>query len=137
MDNYKFDITAEGKETLAHAVAIAFPKTRKATHYAVQRLIQSKTEYITEWKEDPKGVPTLIFFWYEDKAATKLPYDLDRDSAIEFVTQWLRQADYGRQPSHDGDNGKGFRIFSETWGMVRGYQSSFVAIQPAWAMYGK
>lgn len=49
----------------------------------------------------------------------------------------IAHADYGRQPDHDGDNEKGWRLYNETWGMVGGDHSAFAAVEPAWAMYGK
>lgn len=42
-----------------------------------------------------------------------------------------------KEPDHDGDNDKGFRLFTESWGQVFGEYQAFVAIEPIWAMYGK
>lgn len=37
----------------------------------------------------------------------------------------------------DGDYECGWRMFTEDWGHVASFHYSIVAVQPAWAMYGK
>jgi hypothetical protein len=69
--------------------------------------------------------------------AQPLPYPMDVEAVIAFVAGWLRTAHYGVQPDHDGDNGMGWRIYNEAWGRVWGAHSGVIAVQTAWAMYGK
>lgn len=159
MDNFFLDITSEGEQTLELALKLAFSQHSKATHYRVVNLKPKTTYYARhvpndsgnltiEGKQysihhcsdnivDPVGIQTLIFYWTEDKDATLLPFPLDLKGAMSFVNGWLNHANYGVQPDHDGDNGKGFRVFVEDWGHVLHNWKAFVAIQPTWAMYGK
>lgn len=57
--------------------------------------------------------------------------------ATAFAKGWLRDVDMGREPDHDGDNGRGFRVFTEAWGKVAGHTYAICAIEPVWACYGK
>jgi hypothetical protein len=118
MDNFHIDITSEGEAHLRAALDIAFRGQRHAIGYYVKD-------------------GTLIFCWAEHKEAIKLPFKMDSKRATDFTVAWLSEVDYGKQPDHDGDNGKGWRVFNEAWGHVGGYWQAFVAIQPQWAMYGK
>jgi len=127
MDNFRIDITGEGVKTMESAMVIAFGgghddrKPRTAEAYAI----------------DPeKG---LIFFWTAglDKNIVKLPFKLDAIGAADFARRWLAEQDYGREPDHDGSNGKGWRLYNNSWSRVEGYSGSIVAILPNWAWYGK
>ena len=62
---------------------------------------------------------------------------LDAEAIWPFADAWLKDTHYGGAPDHDGDNGKGYRIFNEAWGHVCGMYEAFVGIEPAWLMYGK
>lgn len=63
---------------------------------------------------------------------------MDLDETINFVWGWLEKTSpLTSEPDHDGDNGKGFFIFNESWGHVFGEWQAFIAIEPIWAMYGK
>ena len=146
MDNRTIDVTSEGGEHLAMAIRIAFANAPggKATHYRIVKL-KDKISYYGEptsrhyenLVEDPEGDPTLILLWHEGRNAIALPYPLEVDEAIAFVSGWLKNVDRGHQPDHDGDNGHGWRVFTEAWGHVAGEHYAIVGVQPAWAMYGK
>jgi hypothetical protein len=119
MDNFHIDIT--NNQDLLKAMEIAFrgPHTRAVGY---------------------RTCPTkgLIFYQYESSTRMiPLPFKLDAAGAADFATRWLAEQDYGREPDHDGDNGKGFRIYNEAWGHVDGEYQAFVAVKPVWAMYGK
>lgn len=121
MDNFHIDVTSEGKSSLILAMRLAFDRGYKAVGYKI-------------------GDKGLVFYWtmgLGPKDVIKLPFTLDADGAADFASRWLEEQDYGRQPDHDGDNGKGWRVYTEAWGHVAGDSGSFVAVQPAWAMYGK
>lgn len=121
MDNFHFDLTSEGP--LVKPMEIAFMRpTQRAEGYLVHR---------------EKG---LVFFWYLGGAPddfVRLPFKLDPIGAADFAMRWLAEQDYGNQPDHDGDNGKGWRLYNEEWGQVGGWTGSFIAVKTAWAMYGK
>ena len=57
--------------------------------------------------------------------------------AADFAAGWLGHANYGNAPDHDGDNGKGWRLYCEGCGYVDNDHYAFAAVQPVWAMYGK
>lgn len=146
MDNRQFDITSEGEKALAMAIRIAWDNAPggKAVHYKVVK-VKSDTRYwgeptshhSTNSKEDKEGIPTLILFWSDDKDTIPLPYPLEVEEAIPFINGWLKKAEFGQEPDHDGDNGKGWRVFSDDWGYVAGNRCAILGIQPTWAMYGK
>lgn len=128
MDNFRFDITAEGDDALAAAIAVAFAQKGRGpavTHYAMI-----------------EGV--LIFFWCystcDCKEAQTLPFKLDAVGTTDFARRWLAQlprSAYGKEPDHDGSNGLGFRVFNEAWGHVKHHRQALLAVEPAWAWYGK
>ena len=117
MDNFRIDITSEGD--LTPAMRIAFGKYRKAKGYSIS---------------PEKG---LIFYWAEHERAAMLPFELDAEAAADFARRWLAEQNYGTEPDHDGDNGKGWRLYNEAWGHIGNEWQAFVAVKPAWAMYGK
>lgn len=154
MDNFNLDVTSEGRRHLELALGLAFGSHQKATHYAVREATEGEREtvpdYIPEdkrkfhrpgWKYGREPKPRrLVFYWSatENKPdLVALPFTLDAAGAVDFATRWLAEQDYGRQPDHDGDNGRGWRVYNEAWGHVDGDWGAFVAISPAWAMYGK
>lgn len=125
MDNFTIDVTWEGEKTFRTILELVMKqKSAKVTHYAVA------PDYgmILFWTEPGRGAKDI---------AQKMPYAMDTAAAIDFVWNWLKTADYGDQPDHDGSNGRGWRIFNEAWGHVKDEWAAICAIQPAWAMYGK
>jgi hypothetical protein len=118
MDNRRIDLCLEwrGDFELAMKIAVAH---RTTVGY---RLIDN----------------TLILYWAMSDKAAPLPYEMGAVETTNFVWGWLeKNAPLGRQPDHDGDNGKGFRIYNESWGHVGGEYQAFIAITLIWAMYGK
>lgn len=144
-------VVSEGNEGIALALRLIWPNAPggKATHYRIANYT-STTEYYQNKdgqttghsekmvEDQSKGVPTLILFWHEERGNVPLPFPLGLDETIQFVQNWLKVTDMpGRPPDHDGNNGMGWCIFTEGWGHVAGSHYAIVAIQPAWAMYGK
>jgi hypothetical protein len=154
MDNLHIDITAEGDASLAKALEIVSVNAPggKATHFLIKKYKPvtnyypggvrngfaynpSHSESLTESTD---GVITLVLLWHAEGGAAPLPYPLQIDKAVDFVKGWLDAGvDWGREPDHDGDNGHGWRVFTEGWGHVAGLHYAVCAVQPAWAMYGK
>jgi hypothetical protein len=120
-DNKGLLVVNEGRAMFEHAMRLAFDGYSLARNYFVS---------------DKDG---LVLLWSDDTAAKAqpLPYPMNVDSAIPLVWNWLEQADYGRQPDHDGDNGKGWTLHRDGWGHVGGSHYAIVGIRPTWAMYGK
>lgn len=128
MDNFGFNVTCEGDETFKRTLQLALD----------MRMFKQSTHYMITKEHG------LVFFWSEPKDVKKdapvqpLPYPMDAKALIDFALNWLRNgADYGKQPDHDGDNGKGWRIYVEGWGLIAGSHYAIIGILPAWAMYGK
>lgn len=123
MDNFKIDVVWEGTDRFRALLSMVLSKHKskngKFEHYCI---------------DEKHG---LVLFWTDSKWAEKLPYPMDHDALVSFATNWLKNADYGRQPDHDGDNGKGWRIYTGDWGHVNSDWATICAIQPVWAMYGK
>lgn len=121
MDNFHIDITSRGIDPLKSALSLCGHK--KVSGYRV---------------EETKGKPRMIFYWASSPNAAPFPFEMPIDQAAQFAQAWLDGgAEYGREPDHDGHNEKGFRLYCEDWGHVAGEWQAFVAIEPAWAMYGK
>lgn len=119
MDNFHFEMTSEGNEDFKTALKLFGGKSgRKVVGY----------------RSDAKR---MVLYWTDSERATKLPYPMTLEQAADFVLGWLAHADYGREPDHDGSNGKGWHLFNEAWGHVDGEWQAFAAIEPCWAMYGK
>jgi hypothetical protein len=117
-DNFHIDISAEGDKTLGKAIDLAF-NGRTAEGYII-------------------GDFGLCFLWslYEKRSGTvAFPFKCNAEAAADFARRWLAEADYGRQPDHDGDNEKGWHVYNDAWGQVAGMHGSIVAVKPDWQMY--
>lgn len=144
MDNFNISITSEG--SLVSAMRIAFGAHRKSVGYAIRPMVEGE-KYVAPsgahphqmgWKTEPKSL-RLVFYWAKiDRLDfVEFPFEYDADGAADFADRWLKSVDYGKQPDHDGDNGKGWKLYNEGWGHVDGHWQAFVAVSPRWAMYGK
>jgi hypothetical protein len=149
MNNRVIDIISDGEKALTLALELIWPnaKSGQVTHYKLVHLAEKTDYYLTESDigkphvtklvEDPSGKITLILFEREERGSIVLPYPHDFKQTVNFVTGWLRIADYGPQPDHDGVNQKGWRVFNQQWGLIAGHNFAILAVQPKWAMYGK
>ena len=89
---------------------------------------------------EEKNPPRMVFYWTEPTNVvgfTRLPFRANAADIATIVERWLEEVPYEREPDHDGDNGKGFRIYNEAWGHVDGHYQAFMAVSPVWAMFGK
>jgi hypothetical protein len=119
MDNFHFDMTSQGAQTLKTALSLFNPPGRKVEGYS------------TDGKR-------LVLYWGgKSPGMTRLPFPMTLEQAADFAAGWLEHADYGGEPDHDGDNGKGWRLYCESWGHVNNDAYAFAAVEPVWAMYGK
>ena len=151
MDNFRFDITAEGDKRLAQAMEIAFMRAAggKAVAYAVRPAVQGErypaddpAPHMRNREKVAAKPLRLVFYWNkphrpDDLTLVALPFSLDAAGAADFAIRWLREQEYGCEPDHDGDNRRGWRLYNESWGHVDNDYSAFVAVAPAWALYGK
>lgn len=139
MDNFRFDMTCEGSALLVAAFELVFKGARNsgASHYSI-REPQEKTEFRSA---RPRR---MVFYgygstppWERRDYHVALPFKMNAGQAAQFALGWLAEVDYGREPDHDGDNGKGWRLYNEGWGQVDDDHGAIIAVAPAWAMYGK
>ena len=105
MDNFHIDITSEGSKSLRAALDIAISHAGgKATHYAVRQADTAKK----------RQGPRLILYWSAETAydVAPLPFVLNASNIGDFVEGWLAQnSPQHAEPDHDGDNGKGWRVW--------------------------
>lgn len=119
MDNRQITVKAEGKESFDLAMKLAFTTYKEAVGFMV--------------KDN-----TLVFYWCDYEAATKLPFKMKFQDAINFAWAWLESTPVStKQPDHDGDNEKGFMVYNDSWGHVFNAYQAIIGITPIWAMYGK
>lgn len=142
MDNFKIDITAEGRSSLQKALEIAFAHNapgKKVDSYQVLKLESTPYNSIPE---SLNGRTALVLRWIKEEklkvdGPVNLPFKLDTEGATDFAFRWLAEQEYEREPDHDGSNGKGWRIWTGGWGHVGDDRYAVCAIMPEWAMYGK
>lgn len=121
MDNRKIELLLEGKEDFVAAMRLAI-NNRETIGYRVHEnemtLFWSKTSPCDDFKE--------------------LPYSMFTNDVINFVWGWLESVSpMSAKPDHDGDNEKGFKIYTDGWGHGKFGWQSFVNVTPIWAMHGK
>jgi len=119
MDNFRIDIVHDRKEVLGKALDIGFSGYRKAIGYSIH---------------PEKG---FVLYWAETKEMIPFPVSMDAATVLPIIVAWLAEQDYGREPDHDGDNNRGWRLYNEEWARVDGKYQAFLAVKPAWTMYGK
>lgn len=147
MDNRTIDVVSRGHGDLKAALSIAWRNTDSgsAEYFRVAEFVEDVSYlgapvnyHVTELREDPKGVSTLILSW-GDVTPEKhlLPYPLDEGGALSFIEGWLRICKFPDESDIDGDCEKGWRLFTECWGHVAGDHYAIVAVQPVWALLGK
>lgn len=84
----------------------------------------------------------MVFFWGAGdccgKEARPLPYPMDLTAAAEFIWNWLKTAEPGHEPDHDGSNEQGWLL--ECGNDVKrllGSPYAFLAVKPVWHEYWK
>jgi len=140
MDNFKIDITCEKTKPLHDALSIIMTQHGVLRGYRIDK--------------GKSGKPRMILFWMEDSSMTPFPFEVSRGDRpqrtgflrdttdrlpwlVEMIEGWLSNVEYGKQPDHDGDNGRGWRVYTEAWGHVDDNSHTACAIEPEWAWHGK
>lgn len=134
-DNFHFDITGA---PLDKSLGIAFGEWNTAVGWAEVDCGERAVGREGIWGAN-QSARRLILFWHKDESGLMIPFPAPLDVAAvkPFIEAWLKAADYGPQPDQDGSNGKGWRVYNETWTHVADSHYAFVAIEPVWIMYGK
>ncbi len=119
IDNFHIDVTALEREDFSLAVRLAFSQNKSTVGWRV--------------------LPThgLVLFWVKTEGINLFPASLDAEGAADMAWRWLKEADYGPEPDHDGSNSRGWRIYNEDWGHVADSYQAICAVQPEWVMHGK
>lgn len=126
-DNQHIDISGEGLDALRAALRIFLPTN-------------TDTDTIEGFMVDPEF--GLILFWTNPTAIVcpqfaKFPVPLTAEDLAPIIFAWLASADYGKQPDHDGDNYKGWRLYNDHWAQVANRWEAKLAVKPMWMMAGK
>lgn len=121
MDNFNFDITADGESTFKKAMAIAMSQHSTAVGYELK---------------DNK----LILYW--TKASTTkdicaFPCPMNVEDVIPFVWSFIQKTDVTEKVDIDGSVGKAFHLYNEAWGHINSQWDAFVAIEVVPALHGK
>src|ERR1700761_4976024 len=113
-------MVAEGDKTLAAAMVLAFNQhSQGTTHYAIRDAVPAINDKDKPYLNKEAKPKRLVFMWTGGISdAVALPFKLDAAGAADFARRWLAETDYGEQPDHDGDNGKGWKLYNEGWGHV-------------------
>lgn len=135
-DNFHFDLT---DVPMGLCLQVAFGRYRKAIGWSEEPLTPGVGPDAT-----PSGVwgarqatKRLVLFWADHPTMTRFPAQMNATQAEPFILAWLGEAAYGREPDHDGDNSKGFRIYNEDWGHAAGHWEAFMSVEPIWLLHGK
>lgn len=141
MDNFHIDMVHEGRGSFDSIISIVVGRSPggKATHYRAHVIEPGDAIDALGWYGEPRAPwPILVLYWHEDAGALPLPYELTAETAPTFAWDWLQQhPPPGPQPDHDGDNGHGWRVWTDSWGRPKDTTYGIVAVCPMWAMYGK
>lgn len=123
-DTFHFDIAgAPLKESLE--IAFLGSPSKKATHWKVEERLGEYPRFLLAWSPNT------------GKDFNPFPGALGTEELIGIIRHWLVDADYGREPDHDGDNRKGWRVYNESWAHIGTNHYVFAAIEPHWNVYGK
>ena len=101
------------------------------------------THYVTG--KDNFGTPFLSLLWATpDRVEGPLPLIApmtDAGAIRQQLQAWLLTVDYGKEPDHDGSNGKGYHLVGDA-PLISGYGNpwgfySVLTIYPKWIEYHK
>lgn len=144
MDNFSIDLCSDSDEHLRMGIRIAFEQNApggKATHYAI---LQDNHEMVLFWHESAMGQKLYAEDTHRSYVRTELkgdvvplPFPLDANAAYGFVSEWLKVAQFDKNPWHDASDGPGFRLFTDYWGHVYGSHYGIVGIRAERALFGK
>lgn len=110
------------------------PWGRKAIGWSVEPCDAKGTEAV--WGAN-RSSKRLVLYWTKHDSMTPFASPLGHEELVPMVKAWLAEADYGKEPGHDGENSKGWRVYNEGWTHVADRHQAFVAIEPVWMLHGK
>lgn len=107
-DNPVFRVAGKGDEFLAEVLELGCRATGHGRN--------GKHPPIAGYASD---ADRFVLFRTKAEKATLLPAPMTATQVAPMISAWLAStADYGGQPDHDGDNGKGWLVQTGSWGHV-------------------
>lgn len=141
-------VATDDRESLVNTIKIVMKWNSRVTHYRTG--------------VDVNKIPYLILMWHEGDGQKKgMPLMAPMSDASGIADQmyaWLKNAEYGREPDHDGSNNRGWLAtntgpvwkqydnpyykpeYEHSEKITKEYDSSFydvICIQPYWIEYHK
>lgn len=133
MDNFRIDVTSKGRDQLDAVLGLVAAHVRAR---AVGYCLSPSHGLVLLTRCCPVGLHPVG--WEIDGAPVlALPYPMNIAALRDFVWHYLEQADLGPEPTHDGSNSRGFRVYNEQYGHIGGRSDAFLAVQAVWAEHGK
>jgi hypothetical protein len=147
MDNRSFEILSEGSNDLLLALKLSGLKEGSSSIFGYKIVSLSRHSKAGEpgadhrnsrhTIDDERGVPTMVLYAHLGSEITAFPSPLNLQGAALAIESWLSCVPRVRDTSSASDVDKAWRVFTDDWGHVAGDNRACVAIQPAWALYGK
>lgn len=131
MDNRVFDVNGSTEDMLRATIELAFR--------------QAGWKTASGWMVDPKKGFVLYWPIKLPDGVNKFPSELPPEKVTTLVWEWLKSPEaktielsgWDINADHDGDNGPGWRVYTEGWGHLGSQWEAFMAITPAFMWYGK
>lgn len=158
MDNFFLDVIGEGDKQLKTALSLAL-RDHLATTVSIAPCVHDIVYHYQDGNDEPIshtmkiqidrmiGVDTMFVFWGKCNEIrlphdfggemTGLPFELDEEALFYFVKGWLTKAKIPPAPRFDGSVERGWRVFTDQSGGILHSPYGLMAIQPAWALFGK
>jgi hypothetical protein len=140
MDNKIFNVNGRSKDQLEQTLKLALLDEYGKVQTVKGYVFYPEKGFVLLWHVDPNKPNEKAF-----------PVPLSYDMVANVVWDWLKTdeaesvplGDWEDDCDHDGDNDKGFRVYTESWGHVheKGEYTinhySIVAIKSVYCWYGK
>jgi hypothetical protein len=121
-DNFTFNVLGEGRKMLDLMLQVI--------------ALGSGHDRAVGYRDDGQR---LVFAWSIEGTTgfTPLVAETPTVELGQTIELWLRQAKLTKEPDHDGDNQRGWRLYTGSWGHIDSDHHTYFAVEPAWMMYGK
>ena len=136
MVNYKIHVVSSCIPHLKSAIEMVFDDIAYSMEQNREIKVVTHSLITPPLTSDPStgSVLRLKHASGNEQGFTKLPFPLDLEATISFVLAFLRTAEYGEQPDHDGSNSPGFEVSNDGSGIWSGH---CLRVEAVWAMHGK
>lgn len=144
MDNRVFNINGRTKEQLLLAVQLLLLNEYGEKQKVKGWYYSQKKGLILTWLVDNKYRATA----FTDRMGK--PSEIGEKELVDLLWDWLSTDEakevvcenWDADTDHDGDNVKGWRLYTDEWGCIKETEHtldhySIAAFKPAWLWYGK